>query len=51
MYHEITSQARTVVTELLEQANLKPGSLFVVGCSSSEMVGKRIGKDATMSSL
>ena len=48
MYQEITSQARTVVTELLEQASLRPGSLFVVGCSSSEMVGKRIGKGSSM---
>ena len=37
-----------MVTELLEQANLKPGALFVVGCSSSEMVGKRIGKGSSM---
>ena len=48
MYKEITQQAQTVVTELLEQANLKPGSLFVIGCSSSEMVGKRIGKGSSM---
>ena len=48
MYEEITVQARTVVTELLEQAQLKTGSLFVVGCSSSEMVGERIGKGSSM---
>ena len=48
MYPEITSQAQLVVTELLEQAKLRPGSLFVVGCSSSEMVGKRIGKGSSM---
>ena len=48
MYREITHQAQTVVTELLEQAKLKPGSLFVIGCSSSEMVGKRIGKGSSM---
>ena len=48
MYEDITVQARTVVTELLDQANMKPGSLFVVGCSSSEMVGKRIGKGSSM---
>ena len=48
MYEEITKQANTVVTELLEQAKLKPGSLLVVGCSSSEMVGKRIGKGSSM---
>ena len=34
MYEEITSQARTVVTELLAQAKMKPGALFVVGCVS-----------------
>ena len=44
MYEEITLQARTAVTELLEQARLKPGSRLVIGCASSEMVGKRIGK-------
>lgn len=48
MYEEITRQAQIVVTELLEQAKLKPGSLFVIGCSSSEMVGKRIGKGSSL---
>lgn len=48
MYEEITAQARAVVTELLEQAKLRPGDLFVVGCSSSEMVGQRIGKGSSM---
>ena len=48
MYEEITNQARTLVTELLEQANLKAGSLLVIGCSSSEMVGARIGKGSSM---
>ena len=43
MYEEITKQANTVVTELLEQAKLQPGKLLVIGCSSSEMVGQRIG--------
>ena len=48
MYEEITKQANTVVTELLEQAKLKPGALLVIGCSSSEMVGQRIGKGSSM---
>ena len=48
MYEDITAQVRTVVTELLDQANMKSGALFVVGCSSSEMVGKRIGKGSSM---
>ena len=48
MYEEITKQANTVVTELLEQAKLQPGKLLVIGCSSSEMVGQRIGKGSSM---
>ena len=48
MYEEITIHAQIVITELLDQAKLKPGSLFVIGCSSSEMVGKRIGKGSSM---
>ena len=47
MYEEITSQASTAISELLEQAKLKPGSLLVIGCSSSEMVGSRIGKGSS----
>ena len=48
MYEELTAQARQAVTELLEAAKLKPGKIFVVGCSSSEMVGARIGKGSSM---
>lgn len=48
MYEQITDQARRAVTELLEQAKLTPGKLMVIGCSSSEMVGSRIGKGSSM---
>ena len=48
MHEQITEQARTVITELLDQAKLKPGQLLVIGCSSSEMVGQRIGKGSSM---
>jgi TIGR01440 family protein len=48
MYEEITAQARQAVTELLEQAKLKAGQVMVVGCSSSEMVGQRIGKGSSL---
>lgn len=47
MYEEITGQARQAVTELLEQARLEPGDIFVVGCSSSEVGGHRIGSDSS----
>lgn len=45
---EITSQARQAAQELLAQAKLEPGDVFVVGCSSSEIVGGRIGKHSSM---
>ena len=48
MYEEITAQARQAVTELLDAAKLTPGKLLVIGCSSSEMVGARIGKVSSL---
>ena len=48
MYEEITAQARQAVTELVDAAGLRAGELLVVGCSSSEMVGARIGKGSSM---
>lgn len=48
MFDEITVQAKAAVTELLDIAGLKAGDLFVVGCSSSEIVGERIGKGSSM---
>ncbi len=48
MYDQITTEARTAVTELLAQANLRPGQLLVIGCSSSEMVGNTIGHGSSM---
>ena len=44
----ITAQARQAAQELLAAAQLKPGDLFVVGCSSSEIVGGHIGKDSSL---
>ena len=44
----IARQAAQAVTELLEQANLQPGQILVVGCSSSEIVGGHIGKNSSM---
>ena len=47
MYIEIREQTKTVMTELLEVANLKAGDIFVVGCSSSEILGQKIGKGSS----
>ena len=48
MYEEITKQAHDAVVELIDVAALKAGDLLVVGCSSSEVVGERIGKGSSM---
>lgn len=48
MNNEITKQAEQAITELLEQARLEPGMVVVIGCSSSEMVGRRIGKGSSL---
>lgn len=48
MYEEITAQARQAAAELLAQAKLRRGSVLVVGCSSSEILGGRIGKNGSM---
>ena len=48
MMEMIEKQARQAVEELLAAANLRAGDLMVIGCSSSEMVGQRIGKGSSM---
>ena len=47
MYEEIKRSAETAVSELIEIAGLKSGDIFVVGCSSSEIVGNTIGRGST----
>jgi len=43
-FDRITAQAHVAATELLDAAGLEPGDIFVVGCSSSEVLGGHIGK-------
>ena len=43
----VYAAARDAMSELLERAGLRPGSLVVVGCSSSEIMGRNIGKGST----
>ena len=43
-YEDIRQQAKTAAEELVKTARLKKGDIFVVGCSSSEIMGQRIGK-------
>jgi uncharacterized protein (TIGR01440 family) len=40
----IEQQAKTIVAEVQAMADLGPGQLLVIGCSTSEVAGKHIGK-------
>ena len=43
-FEQITAQARAAATQLLDTAGLNAGDIFVVGCSSSEVLGGHIGR-------
>ncbi len=46
--NNITLAAREGVLRLLDTARLEKGDIFVVGCSSSEVMGGSIGKDSDL---
>lgn len=48
MFEEIKKQAAKALNELLDEAGLKKGDLLVIGCSSSEIVGERIGHGSSV---
>lgn len=48
MLEDIKRQARDAVLELIELSGLSSGDLLVVGCSSSEIVGEKIGKGSSL---
>ena len=48
MLEKIKKDAAAAVTELLAASRLKEGDIFVIGCSSSEMVGEKIGTNSSM---
>lgn len=45
---DVTMQLLTLLEDLRDAASFKPGQLLVVGASSSEVVGKRIGTATSM---
>ena len=47
MYEQIKIETENAVRELVEKSKLKKGSLVVVGCSSSEILGEHIGKGSS----
>lgn len=45
---EIENQAGQAVKEIIEASHLHEGQLFVVGCSTSEVLGDKIGTHSSM---
>ena len=48
LYEEIKKQAADVTAELCEKAKLHEGQILVVGCSSSEVCGDKIGSNSNL---
>ena len=48
MLNKIKGQAAAAVAELIEVAGLQAGDLLVIGCSSSEVLGEKIGTASSM---
>lgn len=47
MNNELYSQARAVMEELGVKARLKRGAVVVIGCSTSEIIGSKIGTNSS----
>ena len=43
LYEQIIEQARTAAEEVLTMSGIKEGQIVVVGCSTSEILGERMG--------
>ena len=43
---DIKQDLKTIVKELIETAKLKKGNIVVVGCSTSEVIGNKIGTNS-----
>ena len=46
-FDAITNQAKEAMDILLKAATPRPGSLMVLGCSTSEVIGSRIGSNSS----
>lgn len=46
-YNDYYVQAQNVANEIIEKAKLNSGNILVVGCSSSEIIGEKIGKNSS----
>ena len=46
MIEKIKQEAALAVRELIEKAKLQKNDILVIGCSTSEICGSRIGSDS-----
>lgn len=46
--NQIATQAKAVLKELVEKAKIKSGDTVVIGCSTSEVLGDRIGTNSSL---
>ncbi|MBR4942202.1 MAG: TIGR01440 family protein [Clostridia bacterium] len=47
MYVDLYKQGEAVANEIIEKAHLSAGAILVVGCSTSEILGSRIGSNSS----
>lgn len=47
-FEEIKKEAHDVCAELLEKSHVQAGDIFLIGCSTSEIMGASIGKGSSM---
>ena len=47
LFWQVQSEAAKAAQQLVDQAHLRQGQIVVVGCSTSEVVGKRVGSWST----
>ena len=47
MKEKIYTQTKAVMEEICAKANLQKGNIFVVGCSTSEVIGAKIGTNSS----
>ena len=48
MFDEIKKEINIAVNEIIEKSKIKSGDVFVVGCSSSEILGDKIGTNSNV---
>lgn len=48
MLEQIVKEARTAIEELFEVAALEKGDIVVIGCSTSEIMGQKVGTFSTL---